>query len=167
MSLLAPPAQVYKRFFGRFVDGVEFWVSCFALWSLVVVLTVSMVYRYLLGYSIPWAEEVSRFSFVLVVFASMSYAARRERHIRLYMFIDLLPSAVKRWVITVADLMWLAFNVCIIAAGIAVVRQMLVYQDHSVVLNLPMYYLYAVIPLFYATMTFRVAQAMRRRLRKQ
>lgn len=59
---------------------------CVALLAATVVLTVVQVlFRYVLGASIAWTEELARFAFVWSVFLGFAVLTGRERHMRLDM----------------------------------------------------------------------------------
>ncbi len=153
---------------GRWVNDFEYIVSAFALLALVGLLTISIGARYVGGTSVPWSEEVSRFMFVAVIFASISYAARQHRHIRVTMFVEKVFSKQgQKVVFTLGDLVWLGYNFVVLYAVYIVMADMLKYPFNSAVLNLPMYVVYAAIPIFFITISIRIIQGIFARLSGQ
>jgi C4-dicarboxylate transporter DctM subunit len=78
-------APALLRRVGRGLDrGLE--GLCVALLALTVMLTVLQVfYRYMLGASLAWTEELARFTFVWSVFLGFAVLLAREQHMRLDM----------------------------------------------------------------------------------
>lgn len=148
------------------IDNFEFLVSAFALIALVVLLTISIYARYFSGFSIPWSEEVARFMFIAVIFSSISYTARQHRHIRVTLFVEkLFSKKAQNIVFIIGDIVWLVFNAVILYGAYIILSELFEYPYNSPVLNLPMYYVYAIIPIFFFTISVRVIQGIIKRLR--
>lgn len=156
-----------KRF-GSLVNDFEYFVSAFALLALVFLLTISIGARYVGGTSVPWSEEVSRFMFIAVIFASISYAARQHRHIRVTMFVEkAFSKRAQQIVLTLGDLVWLGYNAVVLYAAYVVIADLFEFPFKSAVLNLPMYFVYAIIPIFFVTISIRIVQSILARLSGQ
>lgn len=155
-----------KRRLLNVIDDFEFLVSAFALIALVVLLTISIYARYVSGFSIPWSEEVARFMFIAVIFSSISYTARQHRHIRVTLFVEkLFSKRAQNIIFIIGDIVWLIFNAVILYGAYVILSELFEYPYNSPVLNLPMYYVYAIIPLFFFTISVRVIQGVLKRLR--
>lgn len=71
-----------------------------------------------------------------------------------------------RWAVLIfGDVIWLGFNVAVLYGAYVIISDMYRYPYNSAVLNLPMYYVYAIIPIFYVTLSIRVIQGILARLR--
>lgn len=150
----------------RLLNEFEFIVAAAALLGLVGLLTISILARYVGGMSVPWSEEVARFSFVAVIFASISYAARQHRHIRVTMFVEKMFSRKAQAVVfSFGDLIWLAYNIVVLYASYIILEDMFRYPYSSAVLNLPMYFVYAIIPIFFLSISIRIIQGIGARWR--
>ena len=145
-----------KRLLSR-LDHFEEVVANLCLASLVLILAAQVFFRYVLQTGITWSEEVSRFCFVWFVYISASLAAQKGRHIRVTVAIPLIPGG-ERVALLLADAIWVAFNLFVVAAGLLLVQRMLAHPVYSTALFLPLVYVYAVIPLAHALMTLRVVQ---------
>lgn len=155
-----------KKSLLNFINDFEFLVSAFALIALVVLLTISIYARYISGFSIPWSEEVARFMFIAVIFSSISYTARQHRHIRVTLFVEkLFSKKAQNIVFIIGDIIWLVFNAVILYGAYIILSELIEYPYNSPVLNLPMHYVYAIIPLFFFTISVRVIQGILKRLR--
>lgn len=143
-----------KRLWRR-LDHFELIVANLCLVSLVVVLTLQVVFRYVLSIGLGWSEEVSRFLLVAFVYVSASLAAQRGTHIRVTIALRLFPGG-PRPALLLADALWVAFNAVVIVSGLLLLRQMLAYPVYSTSLFLPLAYIYAIIPVAHALMIARI-----------
>jgi C4-dicarboxylate transporter DctQ subunit len=148
----------------RVLNNIESYTAIPMQVGLVFILTMNMFYRYFIGYSVPWAEEISRFIFVALVYISIGYASIRNRHIRITMQLNLLGKRGRIILLTIADSIWVVYNLVIIVKGFQMMREMLIFKFYSPVLNIPMYVSYAFIPLGFIFMTIHVIQNILRRI---
>lgn len=72
------------------------WLAMGMLTILVMVVLLAVFFRYVLGDSLPWSEEVARYLCVWVGFIGASVALNRRVHIGVEFFVDRLPPALKR-----------------------------------------------------------------------
>ncbi|MBW1996196.1 MAG: TRAP transporter small permease subunit, partial [Deltaproteobacteria bacterium] len=63
-------------------NNFEDYVSAVAMVMMVSILFAQVFTRYLLQGSITWAEDLSRFAFLWLMFLASSLAARQRSHIR-------------------------------------------------------------------------------------
>jgi len=137
-------------------DNFEDYVSAVAMVMMVSILFAQVFTRYVLQGSISWAEELSRFAFLWMMFLASSLAARHRSHIRVTAPILLLPKNMRLWVIVFADVIWVAFNVVVTYHSIAMVKNAFKFIYYSPSLNLSMAYMFLVIPISFALMTIRI-----------
>jgi TRAP-type C4-dicarboxylate transport system permease small subunit len=161
-----PPRKGGFRRALAWLNEFEYAVGSVALLGLVFMLAVTIIARYIGGMSIPWTEEVARFIFIALIFSSISFSARFFRHIRVTFFVErFLSDHLRRVVLIFGDLIWLCFNTAVLYGAYVIISDMYRYPYNSAVLNLPMYYVYAIIPIFYVTLSIRVIQGIVARLR--
>ena len=137
-------------------NNFEDYVSAVAMVMMVSILFAQVFTRYVLQGSISWAEELSRFAFLWMMFLAASLAARQRSHIRVTAPILLLPKKLRLWAIVFADLIWVVFNIVVTYHSIAMVRNALKFIYFSPSLNLNMAYMFLVIPISFALMTVRI-----------
>jgi TRAP-type C4-dicarboxylate transport system permease small subunit len=63
---------------------------------LVIVVLMAVFFRYILGNSLPWSEEVGRYLSVWVGFLGASVALSKRIHIGVDYFIDRIPKTQRR-----------------------------------------------------------------------
>lgn len=138
-------------------NRLELVVANLSLIVLVLVLAAQVVFRYGLGIGLAWSEEVSRFAFVWFVYISASLAAQRGTHIRVTVATRWVPGG-QRVSLLLADAVWVAFNACVVVAGVLLLQRMLKYPSYSTSLFLPLAYVYTIIPVAHALMILRIVQ---------
>jgi TRAP-type C4-dicarboxylate transport system permease small subunit len=142
----------------------EKYVGIFLLSSLFFLLTLEVITRYFFRSPLSWPEELTRFCFVGLIYLSISYAASEDAHIRIAMHLDLLPRLWKIVFLTIADVLWVFYNIIVIVYGIRTVMNLFRFPYKSPALNFNMAYLYMIIPISFSFMTVRVFQHAYKRL---
>jgi TRAP-type C4-dicarboxylate transport system permease small subunit len=124
----------------------------FAKWSAIaaaVVMTVmiflQVIFRYVLGDSLSFSEELARFMFIWAVAMGSALALRTRSHIGVEVFVDWLPSRFADKVKIVGSLLNLLFFGLLIWYGFVMVGETM--DQESPALLLPMGYVYLAIPL--------------------
>ncbi|CCF22266.1 Putative TRAP-type transporter small integral membrane subunit, possible TauL-like sulfonate transporter (plasmid) [Pseudorhizobium banfieldiae] len=130
---------------------------------MVVGLSFTAIVRYFLsstplGKMTHMAEELSVFAFVFLLYFGSVLAARENGHFRVSAHLDMLPARLRHLRFLVGDLLWLGF--CIFASwqGVKLVQTTMRSSEPSMSLNIPMQYIYAIIPLAFALTAFRILQ---------
>ncbi|SFU97535.1 TRAP transporter small permease [Halomonas korlensis] len=96
---------------------VEEWLSAILLTVVIALLGFQVVLRFGFGRNLSWLEEVSRYFFVWAIYFGFVIAAEQNRHIRVTFHISMLPETTQKVVLTIADMVWLAFNIVVIWQG--------------------------------------------------
>ncbi len=141
----------------RYFDDLEKIVANVSLAALVLILAAQVVFRYILNIGLTWSEEISRFCFIWFVYISASLAAQKGTHIRVTVLTPWIPGG-QRASLLIADMIWIAFNVAVVIAGLQLMLQVSRHPVYSTTLFLPMVYVYAIIPLAHALMIIRIMQ---------
>jgi C4-dicarboxylate transporter DctQ subunit len=132
----------------KLVDGVTEVTKvlvglCSGVMAAVVVAEV--VFRYALGSSIYWAEELSRLTFVWAGFLATSLALRKGVHASVQLAVDLLPGTPKRWVACLAHALVLFFLVLIFGAAVSVLPHQWIQLTPT--MEIRMFWFYLAVPV--------------------
>ncbi|HYK72276.1 MAG TPA: TRAP transporter small permease [Pseudoneobacillus sp.] len=141
--------------------------------SLVVVLFTAMVLltfaqvlsRFVFNLSLGWSEEVSRYVFVWLIYLSAAMAAKHRRHIRVEVIDTLLPRAISKWFGVFADLLWVGFTLYVHFYGYEMVLMVTAHGQLSPAVQLPMGFVYSIIPIGFVLIAIRVLQGIVARFR--
>lgn len=123
---------------------------------LVVLLIAQVTLRFVFGIGVSWLEETIRIAFVWSMYFSFLLAAADNRHIRVGLQISLLPERAQKIVLTVADLIWIGFNLVIVWFGAIYVSSLFDYPYLSPTIGINLAWVYTIVPLGFALLTVRV-----------
>ena len=73
------------------MDHLEEFFMIPLIFAMSIIIFIQVVMRYVFQSSLTWSEELARYMFVWLVYFSVSYTARREKHIRIDAAINLYP----------------------------------------------------------------------------
>jgi TRAP-type C4-dicarboxylate transport system permease small subunit len=119
---------------------------------------LGVVLRLAFNSGIPWQEELSRMLYVVVVYLGASYGMRSGDHIRVVVGFNLLPARLRKIVRVLTDMIWLFFNIVIIVYALKVHRTMVQFPGYSAVLQIPMHYVFFIVPVGFFLMSLRLIQ---------
>ena len=132
--------------------------------SLCSILVSSLTFVVIVRYALPipvltmashWAEEAATFSFIWLLYWGASLATKKGEHFRITAQFGLLTKRVKKYALLPGDIAWLLFNLVIIKLGWELLQFS---QEASLSLEIPMKYVYAIIPLSFIFILFRLIQ---------
>ena len=148
---------------GRYEAPIEGFFAILFTLTLIVLLTLQVLFRFVLNKSISWAEEVSRFAFVWAVYCGIVLAANEDRHIRVTIQLKLFGEHTQKWILAVADILWIIFNSVLAFFAVAFVLSMFEFPYYSQTTGINLVYVYTIIPLGFVFMTIRIVQSLVRR----
>jgi len=142
--------------------GIEY-LCAGLLFVIVVIVFSNVIGRYFLHSPIRWSDEVSLFVFLWLAYLGALAALMGGRHYSFPGLIDLFPAKVRLAVKTLSDLMVLAMLGGLVWCGGQLVD--LLHHQRSPAIDLPVYYVYAALPLVSFLMALVVAYQIVARLR--
>jgi TRAP-type C4-dicarboxylate transport system permease small subunit len=124
--------------------GLEY--LCAGLLLVIVGLVFSnVVGRYFLHAPIRWSDEVAQFLFLWLSYLGALAALMGGRHYSFPNVINMLPANLRLAAKTVSDLIVLAMLAILVWGGVVLVD--LLHHQRSPAIDLPVYYVYAALPL--------------------
>ncbi|MGI6226036.1 MAG: TRAP transporter small permease [Peptococcales bacterium] len=147
-----------KRKIAWLYDNFEEIASSIFLVCIIAFLFIQVFFRYVVGKSIPWTEELSRFCFLWMVYLCTSLAAKEGRHIRVTAQFKLFPHKIQSALVIFADLIWMIFNVVVVIEGIKLYQQMSEFPLISPVLTWNVKYIVLIIPIAFAMQIIRTIE---------
>jgi TRAP-type C4-dicarboxylate transport system permease small subunit len=100
-------------------------------------------------------EEVAKYSFIWLLYFGASLATRSGGHFKVTAQFSLLPKKARKYASLPGDLIWLIFNLFIIKLGFDLCQAS---AEASLSLQLPMKWVYAIIPISFILILFRLIQ---------
>lgn len=136
--------EVVKKIIG-YIDTVNKYVAiaAFAVMSLMIILQV--IFRYILGASLSFSEELARFLFIWSTLLGSAMCLKRRSHVSVELLIMYAPRPVKKYMGLVANLIGMIFYIILIIYGFKVVGVTM--GQTSAALGIKMGLVYLSIPL--------------------
>lgn len=151
----------------KIISNFEEYISSILLGTMVILIFLQIIFRFILNLPLRWTEETSRYAMILLIYLSACSGVKKEKHIRIEAIHNALPSkaALVYWVIS--NIIWMLFNLVMIIYGISMAGYIYSTGQVSPVLHLPMGLLYMVIPVCFTLMEFRIVQLVVTKLREE
>ena len=153
-----------RLFFGFLDKRFEEIFAAIFLSVLVSTLTFMIAARYILHIPAHWAEEISRFAFVWLIYVGAVIAIKRGGHFRVTAQFNLLPEKLQKYKLLLGDAIWLSYNILLIKYGWDLVSA---YSELTPALRLPMKYAYSIIPFSFFIFSIRLIQFNYKQFRSQ
>lgn len=119
---------------------------CFLLMlAMVTIIFAQVIARYLLHNSLSWSEELGRYLFVWMSFIGSALAVRNKLHVSFDMLVLKLPPALQKLCLVISYLAMMIFTAVLIYGGYRFVLRGS--TQISAAMQLPMQYVYLVLPL--------------------
>ena len=150
----------------NFLNNIESYVCRVLLATFVCLLFTQIIAREVFGFSFSWIEELSTYMFVWFVYLGASYAAKMGAHNRVTFQFKFLPKRAVDIIEGIADLFWIFFNVYFLYLAYDFVFNKMNKFWKSQTLGIEMKWVYIILPIAFALMTFRVLQVNYLRLVK-
>ena len=104
---------------------------------------VQVVMRYVFNSSLVWSEELARYLFIWLVYFSVSYTAKKEKHIRIEVAIKVFPKKIRPYVDIFSEVVILGFSLFVVVASFTIIDLIKISGQHSPAMGIPMYLVYA------------------------
>ncbi len=138
------------------LNDIETLVCEWLLALFVLLLFVQIVARQLFGFSIAWSEELSTYMIVWFAYLGAVVAAKMSAHNRVTVHMQFLPKWLAKTLMTVADLLWVAFNAYFVWLSYDFVFNRMNVFWKAQTLGVPMKYIYMILPIAFTLMSVRV-----------
>lgn len=133
------------------------------MFAMATIVTAQVISRYIAGRPFTWSEELARYIFVWMTFLGMAVGVKQGSHVALDILVKKLKGVSQRVLMIVNNLLLLVFGVCLSASGFELVK--LGMLQKSPTLQLPMQYVYAVIPVSGILITYFIIGELIRNIR--
>lgn len=112
--------------------------------SLVATILAQIVFRYFLGTSLSWAEEIARYTFVWLVYLAGILAVREGLNITFDILLNALPDKLWAVLFLATNIVVCGFLALVAYLGVDATADM---RQVSSILRIPMRYVYLAIPV--------------------
>lgn len=125
-----------------------------------VIIGLQIFMRYVMGASLSWSEELSRYLFIWATYLGVAYGVRKDAHIRVSMVTDLMSHRNAAYMRVLTHVIFGAFALFVMYQGWIMVEKTFRFGQKSASLGIPMGFVYLA-PLTGFTFTIlRLVQAI-------
>jgi len=153
---------MFKRlldFLYKILSFVEDWTLFAAVMIALIALFCNVVLRYGFHYSLAWSEELVREVIILTTFIGCSAAIKNRSMIKIDASVQLLPK-LKKPLTYFSNFVTLIFAVMMLYLGWKMAALQVQTNQKTIIMQIPLVYLYALMPLMGGMMFIRTIQVM-------
>lgn len=153
--------------FGKILDGIDKGLTFFENWTIFVsvmaallALFVNVFLRYGFNYTLAWSEELVREVIIYTTFIGCTVAVKNRSTIKIDAIVQLVP-----WLKAPLDYfsngVSVIFALMMIYYGWKMAAMQAMTNQKTIIMEIPLVYLYAILPLMGVTMLMRIILVMR------
>ena len=114
--------------------------------AMTIIACFEVFVRYVLGQSLPWAEEVPKYLMIWMTFLGASLATRRDMHVGFTGFVEWIPLRIRRWMLLLGRLLVLLFLYYVVRWGFILTFSM-GFVSVTAALQIPFFWIFLSCPL--------------------
>ena len=137
------------------------WVVIVTFVVMVAAIFGQVIFRYVLAFSLPWADELARYCLVWMVFVGMVVALVRGQHVTVDILLDRYKGRLQLIAHTLIDLLGAVLFLVILYGG--VLLMILTVGQSTSGMGMPKYMVYAALPIGAGLMLIELALRIYRR----
>jgi C4-dicarboxylate transporter, DctQ subunit len=131
----------------KYLDRIEEFFIGMTLLFVTLLLFINVITRYSFGYSIKWAEELTRYLLIWVTFIGSSVCVRKDKHVGIDVLLAKCPTGM-RWILKlIIAIIGFLFSVILAFYGWNITYSVILSGQLSPAMMLPMYLVYISIPV--------------------
>lgn len=148
-----------RRYRLAWLDWFEKSAVTALLGTMIFVVFLQVIFRFVIKGSLPWSEELARYVMVWAVFIGASMGAKSGAHIGVEAFVKLFPRGWTKPLIVVSAAFSVLFCAVVFYLSTKVVINIFNSGQVSPAMEMPMYWAYAAVPVGAILMGIRFVEA--------
>lgn len=149
----------------KIYDRIESAIAGFCMLAALCICFMEVVTRYCFSYSAYWAQEYILYFMVWGIFLGASSVLKKDKHVRLELFVSLMPEKVRKFWDIVCYVLILIFGIFFLVSGVLTVRDS--YVRHYVSTSLaktPIWIPQLILPITGVTFSIRAIEHLVKKL---
>ena len=122
-----------------------FYACGILMFSMLAIITAQVLSRYIFSSPLTWSEELGRYIFVWMSFLGMAVGVKQGSHVALDILVKKLTGISQKVLMLLNNALILFFGICLSVSGFQLFE--IGMKQKSPTLQLPMQYVYIVIPI--------------------
>jgi TRAP-type C4-dicarboxylate transport system permease small subunit len=152
--------------FGKILDVIDKILTFFEDWTLflsvlgcLVALFFNVVLRYGFNYTLAWSEELVREVIIYTTLIGCGAAVKNRSMIKIDAVVQLVPK-LKGFFTLLSNVVTMIFGLMMLYYGWKMAALQVATQQKTIIMQIPLVYLYALLPIMGTTMILRTIQIM-------
>jgi C4-dicarboxylate transporter DctQ subunit len=145
VTLTGMTVFVFIQVFFRFMSGMDHYLISHGVENAFLLGITGWIYSTSLDV-LTWTEELARYLMVWTVFIGAAIGAKLGAHVGVEAFINLLPPRFTRRCLLLGGVISASFSLFLVWYGLEVVQRITDTGQISPALEIPMFYIYAILP---------------------
>lgn len=153
---------------GKILNVIDKILTFFEEWTLflsvaaaLVALFFNVILRYGFNYTLAWSEELVREVIIYTTFIGLGVAIKNGSMIKIDALVQLVP-VLKTPLSYFSNLVTIVFALMMLYYGWKIAELQVITSQKTIILQIPLVYLYAIVPIMGATVLLRTIQVMHR-----
>ena len=147
------------KFLDKILTFFEDWTLFITVMVALLSLFVNVVLRYTFNYALAWSEELVRLVIIYTTLIGCSAAIKKRSMIRIDASVQLLPKL--KYVLTYfSNFVIIIFSIMMMYYGWLMAALQVQTDQKTIVMQMPLVYLYAILPLMGVMMFIRTIQVI-------
>mgnify|MGYP003588706069 CR=1 FL=1 len=151
---------------GKILNVIDKILTFFEEWTLFLTVTaallalfINVILRYGFNYTLAWSEELVREVIIYTTFIGLGVAIKNKSMIKIDAVVQLVP-ILKTPLNYFSNLVTMIFGLMMIYYGWKMAALQVMTNQKTIILQIPLVYLYAIIPVMGVTILLRTIQVM-------
>nr|WP_309502774.1 TRAP transporter small permease [uncultured Roseovarius sp.] len=119
---------------------------------------LQVVLRYIFESPVSWSDEIAIYCLIGTVYFGAALAVRERAHIRLMLFVNMLPRPLNLIAFLIGEAIWMGFNIIMMWKGWLMVQLMSQFAMVSPSLGINQKWPFSIVAIGFALMIFRMLQ---------
>ncbi len=145
------------KFLDKVLGFIEDWLLFLATMGALIALFFNVILRYGFNYSLAWSEELGREVIILTTLLGCSAAIKARNFIKIDALVQFFDS-LKMPLTFFSNLVTLIFSIMMIYYGTKMVMLQAATDQTTIIMEIPLEYIYAIMPLMGVMMLLRTLQ---------
>ena len=152
--------------FGKILNVIDKVLTFFEEWTLFITvmaallaLFVNVVLRYGFNYTLAWSEELVREVIIFTTFIGCGAAVKSRQMIKIDALVQLAPK-LKTPLTYFSNVATIIFSLMMLYYGWKMAALQVATEQKTIIMEIPLVYLFALLPIMGATMFLRTIQVM-------
>lgn len=137
----------FKNTFFNIVDWIDKIVGTTALMAILVLVFYQVLSRYLLGTSLRWSEELSRYLMIYMIMFGLGAGIKRHKHLGVDAIVEALPGMARKIMLTLSGILSTGVYVVMMYYCLQMVLRTIRSGQVSPAAAIPMVLVYIALPL--------------------